>query len=149
MQVKYLPNYRKPESRSDNRALDNIPASVISVPNGRKFFGGYARAVVDKIKADDTVGNGLPNSDLLILAAIVDGIVDEIIHDLRQLYLVRVDENVAVILKRDGVPFPFAKFGLPRQDIADGFRDVESGQSERRRSRTEFGQIQSIVDKRC
>lgn len=105
--------------------------------------------VVDKIKADDTVGNGLPNSDLLILAAIVDGIVDEIIYDLRQLYLVRVDENIAVILKRDGVPFPFAKFGIPRQDIADGFRDVESGQSERRRSRTEFGQIQSIVDKRC
>ena len=107
--VKYALDDRKPESRADNAAAVFFVDFVVSFPDIFELIGRNSLAVVGYFYLDLSALDGLGYDYGLVLADMVDGVVDKVVNNLRDPQFVSVDKYVFSVIKDNVIAVLFNK----------------------------------------
>ena len=120
---------------------------VVAVPYVGQVFGVDALAVVDDLHLDGAVLHRLAHQHHAVLAGVVDGVIDEIIEDLRHPQPVGHHHGVLPGLQRDGIAVMQHQLGVPPHNAPDHFGEVERLGVGGLRAALQPGKVQKVIDK--
>ena len=147
--LKYLLYYRKSKSRADDFALA-LFRSVVAVEDERYQLGVDACARVSYLDSDKLfLLDYLRDINGLVLARVIDGVVDKVVNYLLYLYSIGFNDEILLGGNDEGVAFLLGK-----QGVALHYAPYRVGDAKLRFSHFEvaafkLGKVEDIIDKRC
>ena len=120
---------------------------IVSVPDIRKLVGRDSLAVVSYFNYDLLLVDILINNYGFVVSAVIDCVVYQIVNNLRNSQLVRVDVNILAAFKAEVVAVLLNQLCVPLENILYAVGQAEILFHGLNRSRLQLGKVEQIVYK--